>query len=206
MLRFLPPHRPRCSPGAAGAAPRLPLFTVSIPYPRNDRPERRSARLPPKRECPASEVRAPDVSANPGVDRKIPHLEPVFPGKIERSKAATASQWRRLQHSLMLSPFRRADNLTILLVAKGPRSRPQRRRQRPDMKPRKSPMTTATGGRVWKQVKSPRWPCSNVRTSPEYRYAMGLAAPLVFGWTLLLVWGDRKLIARRGILALTCFL
>jgi hypothetical protein len=41
--------------------------------------------------------------------------------------------------------------------------------------------------------------------SPEYRYAMGIAAALMFGWTFLLLWGDRKPIARRGILALTVF-
>ena len=37
----------------------------------------------------------------------------------------------------------------------------------------------------------------------EYRYAMGLAATLMLGWTLLLLWADRKPLERRGILPLT---
>jgi hypothetical protein len=38
---------------------------------------------------------------------------------------------------------------------------------------------------------------------PEYRYAMGLAASLMAGWTLLLLWADRKPVERRGVLPLT---
>jgi hypothetical protein len=38
---------------------------------------------------------------------------------------------------------------------------------------------------------------------PEYRYAMGLAAALMFGWTLLLIWADRRPVERRGVLPLT---
>ena len=40
---------------------------------------------------------------------------------------------------------------------------------------------------------------------PEYRYAMGMAASLVLGWTLLLIWADREPVARKGILLLTIF-
>lgn len=39
----------------------------------------------------------------------------------------------------------------------------------------------------------------------EYRYAMGVGASLMLGWTALLVWGDRKPVERKGILALTVF-
>ena len=37
-----------------------------------------------------------------------------------------------------------------------------------------------------------------------YRYAIGLAGSLMFGWTILLIWADRKPIERRGVLLLTC--
>jgi hypothetical protein len=37
------------------------------------------------------------------------------------------------------------------------------------------------------------------------RYAMGMAAALMFGWTVLLVWADRKPLARKGILIITIF-
>ena len=39
----------------------------------------------------------------------------------------------------------------------------------------------------------------------EFRYPMGLAASLMFGWTLLLIWGNRKPLERKGILLLTIF-
>ena len=38
---------------------------------------------------------------------------------------------------------------------------------------------------------------------PEYRYAMGVGASLMAGWTLLLFWADRKPVERRGVLLLT---
>ena len=38
---------------------------------------------------------------------------------------------------------------------------------------------------------------------PEYRYAMSLAAALMLGWTLLLLWADREPVERRGVLPLT---
>ena len=40
---------------------------------------------------------------------------------------------------------------------------------------------------------------------PEYRYALGLGASLMFGWTLLLIWADRKPTERKGVLLLTAF-
>lgn len=37
----------------------------------------------------------------------------------------------------------------------------------------------------------------------EYRYAMGMGVPLMFGWTILLLWADRKPLERKGILPIT---
>ncbi len=39
----------------------------------------------------------------------------------------------------------------------------------------------------------------------EYRYALGLAASLMLGWTILLIWADRKPLERKGVLLLTVF-
>ncbi len=39
----------------------------------------------------------------------------------------------------------------------------------------------------------------------EFRYPMGLASTMVFGWTVLLVWADRKPVERRGVLLITVF-
>ena len=39
--------------------------------------------------------------------------------------------------------------------------------------------------------------------SAEYRYAMRLGGALMVGWTLLLLWADRKPLERRGVLPLT---
>jgi hypothetical protein len=39
----------------------------------------------------------------------------------------------------------------------------------------------------------------------EYRYAMGLGASLMLGWTFLLIWADRRPVERRGVLVLTVF-
>lgn len=39
----------------------------------------------------------------------------------------------------------------------------------------------------------------------EYRYAMGLGASLMLGWSFLLVWAQRKPLERRGVLMLTVF-
>ena len=37
----------------------------------------------------------------------------------------------------------------------------------------------------------------------DYRYAMRLGASLMLGWTVLLVWADRKPLERRGVLPIT---
>ena len=39
----------------------------------------------------------------------------------------------------------------------------------------------------------------------EFRYAMGMGASLMIGWTVLLIWADRKPVERRGILLITGF-
>jgi predicted CoA-binding protein len=39
--------------------------------------------------------------------------------------------------------------------------------------------------------------------SAEYRYAMRLGASLMIGWTVLLLWADRKPLERRGVLPIT---
>ena len=39
----------------------------------------------------------------------------------------------------------------------------------------------------------------------EYRYALGLGAVLMLGWTFLLIWADRKPLERKGVLLLTVF-
>ncbi|MEJ2157613.1 MAG: hypothetical protein P8X96_19955 [Desulfobacteraceae bacterium] len=39
----------------------------------------------------------------------------------------------------------------------------------------------------------------------EYRYALGLGAALMIGWTFLLVWADRRPVERKGVLLLTVF-
>jgi hypothetical protein len=36
-----------------------------------------------------------------------------------------------------------------------------------------------------------------------YRYAMGMGAPLMLGWTILLLWADRKPLERKDILLIT---
>jgi hypothetical protein len=37
----------------------------------------------------------------------------------------------------------------------------------------------------------------------DYRYAMGMGASLMLGWTALLLWADRRPMERRGLLPLT---
>lgn len=39
----------------------------------------------------------------------------------------------------------------------------------------------------------------------EYRYAMGMGASLMLGWTLLLIWASRKPLERKAILLITIF-
>ena len=38
---------------------------------------------------------------------------------------------------------------------------------------------------------------------PDYRFAMAIAAAMMAGWTVLLIWADRKPLERRGVLLLT---
>ena len=38
-----------------------------------------------------------------------------------------------------------------------------------------------------------------------FRYAMGTSASIVFGWTVLLIWADRKPVQRKGVLLITIF-
>jgi FtsH-binding integral membrane protein len=44
---------------------------------------------------------------------------------------------------------------------------------------------------------------SSFYPTPAYRYAMGMGAPLMLGWTVLLLWADRKPLERKGILPIT---
>ncbi len=43
--------------------------------------------------------------------------------------------------------------------------------------------------------------------TPEstYRYAMGIGAALMLGWTVLLLWADQDPLARKGVLLITVF-
>jgi hypothetical protein len=44
---------------------------------------------------------------------------------------------------------------------------------------------------------------SSFEPGPEYRYAMSLAAALMLGWTVLLIWANRKPLERHGVLPVT---
>lgn len=43
----------------------------------------------------------------------------------------------------------------------------------------------------------------NFDPGADYRYAMGMGASLMIGWTALLLWADRKPMERKGILLVT---
>jgi len=43
----------------------------------------------------------------------------------------------------------------------------------------------------------------NFHAGIEYRYAMGMGASLMLGWTALLLWADRKPLERKGVLLIT---
>jgi hypothetical protein len=43
------------------------------------------------------------------------------------------------------------------------------------------------------------------RTGPEFRYAMGIGASLMAGWTVLLLWAAADPLERRAVLLLTVF-
>lgn len=42
-------------------------------------------------------------------------------------------------------------------------------------------------------------------TGAEYRYALGMGASLMLGWTILLIWADRQPLERKGVLLITAF-
>jgi len=46
---------------------------------------------------------------------------------------------------------------------------------------------------------------SGFEPTADYRYAMRFGASLMLGWTLLLLWADRKPFERRGVLPITVF-
>lgn len=43
----------------------------------------------------------------------------------------------------------------------------------------------------------------NFHPADDFRYAMGMGAPLMFGWTVLLLWADRRPLERMGVLPIT---
>lgn len=45
----------------------------------------------------------------------------------------------------------------------------------------------------------------NLQLTPAYRYALGMGAALMAGWTILLIWGSFKPLDRKGILVITVF-
>lgn len=60
------------------------------------------------------------------------------------------------------------------------------------------------------QMLSPRlfalaYGLDDFRPDAAYRYAMGMGASLMVGWTALLLWADRRPHERRGVLLLTIF-
>jgi hypothetical protein len=44
---------------------------------------------------------------------------------------------------------------------------------------------------------------NNFQPAAEYHYAMGMGASLMIGWTVLLLWADRKPFERKGVLGIT---
>ena len=46
-------------------------------------------------------------------------------------------------------------------------------------------------------------PLTHNLPEPPYRYAMGLAGSLMLGWTIVLLWADRKPAERRDVLIIT---
>ena len=43
----------------------------------------------------------------------------------------------------------------------------------------------------------------NFHPANDFRFAMGMGAPLMFGWTVLLLWADRKPLERKEVLPFT---
>ena len=46
---------------------------------------------------------------------------------------------------------------------------------------------------------------TDFRPGLEWRFAMGMGASLMIGWTALLLWADRKPLERKGVLPITVF-
>ncbi|MFZ1961879.1 MAG: hypothetical protein WAU78_00145 [Roseiarcus sp.] len=46
---------------------------------------------------------------------------------------------------------------------------------------------------------------TDFRPGLEWRFAMGMGASLMLGWTALLLWADRKPLERKGVLVITVF-
>jgi hypothetical protein len=44
---------------------------------------------------------------------------------------------------------------------------------------------------------------SSFYPAADYRYAMGMGAPLMLAWSVLLLWADRKPLERKGVLPIT---
>jgi hypothetical protein len=56
---------------------------------------------------------------------------------------------------------------------------------------------------VFPSIGSKLFGTNSSRFSAEYRFAMGIGASLMAGWTLLLIWGSIEPISRRDILIIT---
>jgi hypothetical protein len=46
---------------------------------------------------------------------------------------------------------------------------------------------------------------ADLKMSPEFNYVSYIGASLMLGWTILLIWADRKPIERMGVLLITVF-
>lgn len=46
---------------------------------------------------------------------------------------------------------------------------------------------------------------ADIAVGVEYHFAMAYGAALMAGWTVLLIWADRKPVERRGVLLITAF-
>jgi hypothetical protein len=58
---------------------------------------------------------------------------------------------------------------------------------------------------IFPQLKTFIFGSANISIASEYRYALGLGASLMLGWTVLLIWGGHKPLERRGLLVITVF-
>lgn len=58
---------------------------------------------------------------------------------------------------------------------------------------------------IFPQLRTVIFGSGNFTITPEYRYALGLGAALMIGWTVLLIWGSLKPIERKGLLIITVF-